>query len=1177
MDYRFRNTFARIVLMLGLLALSTSWVWAQGGSGELTGLVADPSGAVVPNAQVTLTNSATGDKRTTVTTAAGVYRFSALPIVGTYTLQTSSKGFKAVKIDNIVVSVGTITNQDIKLELGTGSEEVTVEAGAQLVQATDASISQLVDRRVWQNMPLEARNANDFINLVAGAVPEQIAGGTFRGAAVNGTRTGTGNYMIDGVDNNEQGQGGVSICGTACGQGGANTSISPDAIQEYRVITHDFNAEYGKAGGFVTDTVLKSGVNTWHGSAFEYNRVQALTANDWFSNNKNARDHLVRNQFGGSIGGPIIKDKTFFFLTAEAHRLRQSSPLTGTSMTRQFYDFVNSGQFATFIQNNLCGSPCTVPTTVGPIFQQLRQKWPQAMPLVNSTINCATNTTGACIGQGVYTTGLAYPVPVYDTATESDVTPIDQYRTSVKVDHRFSANDQFSGTYLFEDVHFQSNLEGSFTTFGVPEDNPNRAQTLGLSWTHTLSPTALNQAKFGYLRRKADFTDPGSAGIPSFYTIDALVSGFGAATNSTQFFTENQFQGKDDISVTRGKHSLKFGGEYRRTRNGSSFQADRNGHFVSWSAEDLITDSVFTDQLDNAFGYSYGGWYYAGAAINPTNGQLPDFYRGYRANEVSFYGQDDWRIHNRLTLNLGLRWEYFGPPHNFKKNIDSNYYFGTPVTPITGCVSGITPINCNANPFLPVNSPFYAFEASARPKVRNSNIWNKDLNNFGPRVGFAWDTLGNQKLVLRAGGGVFYDRLYNNVFENIRFNPPFYADETAGKFLSGVALGPLKQPGLLTIPFTSNAQFINPALFPNGLPKPIPRHIDQNLVTAYYEQYSFGVQYELAKDLALETNYVGTLGRKLIGILNRNTYDGRTSGAGPSIRPNPTFNSDNARGNYYNSNYNALDVSLRKRFSHGLSLNANYTYSKALDELSDVFRSKSTQLSATDVQNIRLDYGPADFDVRHRVVVSYNYDLPFLKGNRWLGGWTLNGIVSWNTGSPIALLDAPPSGADDGNKDGVRTDRPAFLGSGSVLNAIMGKEQRDSTGKNTYQYFDPSQFGRVINAFDTAPSDPRFVRCPTSVNQGFWCNLGVPRNALPGPMFANADFGVSKSFRITEGTKLRFDANFFDLFNHPNFTNPGAAANGSNSFFDPNFGQSLSTYGDTGGHRVTQLALRFDF
>jgi hypothetical protein len=288
------------------------------------------------------------------------------------------------------------------------------------------------------------------------------------------------------------------------------------------------------------------------------------------------------------------------------------------------------------------------------------------------------------------------------------------------------------------------------------------------------------------------------------------------------------------------------------------------------------------------------------------------------------------------------------------------------------------------------------------------------------------------------------------------------------------------------------------------------------------------------------------------------------------------FNSDNARGNYYGSNYNALDLTLRKRFSAGLSFNANYTYSKALDELSDAFRAKSGAISATDVQNIGYDYGPADFDVRHRIVVSYNYDLPFFKANRWIGGWSLNGIFSWNTGSPVYLLDAPSSGHDDGNRDGVRTDRPAFIGSGGVLNSIVGNEQVVN-GSNTYQYFNGADFARVINAFDAAPATGNFTRCPLSQNGGFFCNSSLGRNSLPGPMFTNWDFGISKSFRITEGTKLRFDANFFDIFNHPNFTNPGAGGNGSNNIISPQFGQSLSTYGDTGGHRVTQLALRFDF
>src|SRR5947208_595715 len=416
-------------------------------------------------------------------------------------------------------------------------------------------------------MPIEASNANDFVNLVAGAVPEQLAGGTFRGAAVNGTRTGTGNILVEGVDNNEQGQGGVAVCGSACGQGGANTSISPDAIEEYRVITHDFSAEYGKAGGFVTDTVLKSGTNKWHGSLFEYNRVQALAANDWFSNNGGVRDHLVRNQFGGSVGGPILKDKTFFYATVEVHRLRQSVPLTGTSMTQQFYDFVNSGQFASFVDTNLCGGACpTLPTTVGPIFQSQLQKFPLAMPLVNSTEDCSTTTTTDCIGQGLFTSGLAYPVPVYGTATEEEIEPTDQYRTSVKFDHSFSEKDRLHAVYLFEDTHGKDNLAGSDTTFGVPLDNPNRAQTAGVTWDHIFSPAILNQAKIGYVRRKANFFAPGSEGIPAMFTIDALVSGFGGSNGIPQLFTENQFQYKDDLSITKGKHSVKFGGEYRRTR-----------------------------------------------------------------------------------------------------------------------------------------------------------------------------------------------------------------------------------------------------------------------------------------------------------------------------------------------------------------------------------------------------------------------------------------------------------------------------------------------------------------------------------------------------------------------------------------------------------------------------------
>jgi hypothetical protein len=355
MEYAFRSTLTRFLLLLTVLALTAGMVWAQGGTGELTGLVTDPSGAVVANAQLTLTNTATGEKRTTVSTQAGTYRFPALPVVGTYTLETSPKGFKSAKVSNIVVSVGLVSNQDIKLEVGSGSEQVTVEAGVETVQTSESSISDLVDRRVWQQMPLETRDQNQFINLLAGAAQGNIAlnlanGGTDRGAAVNGARSGTGNYLVEGFDNNDQGLGGGGSIGASTG--GANTTISPDAIQEYRVISHNFSAEYGKAGGFVTDTVLKSGTNNWHGSLFEYNRIQALAANSFFSNRNGVKDSLVRNQFGGSVGGPIIKDKTFFYFTTEFRRDRENSPLTGNALTPDFINFFNSGAFETFMETD---------------------------------------------------------------------------------------------------------------------------------------------------------------------------------------------------------------------------------------------------------------------------------------------------------------------------------------------------------------------------------------------------------------------------------------------------------------------------------------------------------------------------------------------------------------------------------------------------------------------------------------------------------------------------------------------------------------------------------------------------------------------------------------------------------------------------------------------------------
>lgn len=1164
------SPFLSLLALAALLLLPFSRdVRAQVGQGEITGLVTDPSGASVPNAKVRLTSSATGESRDTLTTSAGIYRFVALPVVGTYAINVQASGFKTAEVAGIVVSTGTVVTQDVHLEIGSATQTALVEAGAEHIDTTDSSVSTLVDRRLWQSLPLETRTQNTFINILPGVVPDQFAG-TTRGAAVNGTRPGMSNYLLDGYDNNDQGQGGAGVGGLE-GAPGAVTQLSPDAIQEYRVITNDFPAEYGKGGGFVNDTVLKSGTNDWHGSAFEYNRVQAFAANDFFSNAAGIKDRLVRNQFGGSVGGPIVKGRTFFYATYERHTRREASPITTTGTTQDFINFVKSGAFEAFLETNpagFCmanfGVSCTgafsSSATLGPNFTKLLAKGPFPLAMKNFTPVAAGFITSP--GSGLGFVQITYPVNVYGTVTVSDPVRLDQNKGSIKVDHKLSNKAQLSGTYAITDSFSKDTFGGSDGAIGPALLNPARSQDFGTTLTYTFTPVLVNQFRASYLRRLSNSPDaPGLQGVPSVASAsDPLGVAFGNSFSLPRFFADNQFQYQDGLTYVHGKHTFKAGGEYRRTRNGSSFQVFRNSVIGPWDVENLLTDGFFGDEADLvAFGKpTFGGIAVAQATINPTTNDFPEYYRGYRANEVAWYFQDDFRVAPRLTINAGLRWEYFGPPHNFRPGIDSNFYFGTTVTPI----SGTTITDPTVNPFFPSNSPFAAGVRTGTFQVRNHNIWGKDLNNFGPRLGFAWDLFGSQKVVLRGGYGIFYDRLYNTAFENIRFNPPFFAIASLGAPVNGVPVGPLATPGLYQVPFTSPAAF-------GGLGgAPLARQVDDNLVNAYIQQFHVGVDWEYAHNFVLSVNGIGTIGQKLVGFTDPNTFDGRTAcmtpravcvaafnaGEIPSMtfsqdQINTSIAGDNFRTNAFRSSYYGLQIEGRKIFSSGLQFNANYTYSHAIDELSDIFNNGHSQITVpTDNTNIALDRGNADFDIRHRFVVSYYYELPFFKSNRWLGGWSWSGITSVQKGVPVQLIASA-----DTNRDGHSTDRPQFTGSGSISNAIQGsKSPADG-------YFNTSLFKNFT--------------CPTSVNFGLFCNSPLGRNTLIGPGFVNFDMGLAKRFRITERLSLQLQGNFFNIFNHANFQNPdGRLVDAGGTF-----GKSTATYGDLGGHRITQLAVRLDF
>lgn len=1132
------------------LGLTATQVNAQGNA-TLTGAVTDQNGAVVAGATVKAINTGTNIPNETQTTDAGLYRFPTLP-VGIYKISVEAAGFKSAQVQNVTLTVGQIVTQDIRLEVGVPTETVTVQSGGeQLAQPNESSVSTLLNRNVWENYPLENRDTNEFLNILPGAVPDAFAGST-RGAAVNGARGGMGNFLVEGYDNNDQGQGGRGALVS-----GGITSISPDAIQEYRVITSNYSAQYGKAGGFVTDTVLRSGTNDIHGSLFAYNRIQALAANDFFSNKEGVEDSLVRNQFGGSIGGPIIKDKTFGFGTVEFHRLRQGAPLTAISTTQQFIDFVRTGAFADFMESDpggFCqqnvGAPCpgafANSRTLGANFLKLQAANP--IPLATSGF---TNEAA-----GLLTGGLLYPVPVYGEVTVINRSFLNASRFTAKVDHIMSERNRFTGTFLLEDSDTGDTHGGSDTTIGVPFLSPGRSILAGLSWTHDFSPTVINEAKVSYLRHVRDFAQcPGTDQLPSVVTgIDPLGVGFGCSSNLPQFFTDNQFQYQDHISFIRGAHSFRSGIEYRRIRNGSAFEAIKNGFFLPHGVEELLTDGFFGDEADpilEPFGVPpFGGFTFAQAAINPETGTLPEFYRGYRANEWAAYFQDDWKATRKLTLNLGLRWEYFGPPHNFRSGIDSNFYFGSGDTPVP---------NPSANVFFPVNNELVAKVVRGNFQQRDNEIWKKDFNNFAPRVGFAWDVLGTQKLVVRGGGAISYDRIWNNLFENIRFNAPFFAFATVGAFGggAGVPSGPISTPGLYGVPFTE----ANTALFNNPLfnPVPSPRHMDENLKTPYIQQFNLGVQYEFARDFLFEANYINTGGRSLTGLIDINTFNGRTRG-GSSRRPNPSLGGDNFRTNAFKSTYHGGQFIVRNRPWRGLQFNSHYTFAKAIDEVSDAFNNRSGQ-RPMDNFNIALDRGRADFDIRHRFVTGFTYDLPFFRGNRWLGGWVMSGVIQMQSGVPFSVFHS----GQDPNADGYFTDRAVFIGSSFPAAYLRDRSPADG-------FFNTDDFvgmnTRVAQLGPAAACGPgNGAINPDNQNQ-WWCNGTMGRNVLSGPEFHNVDLGIHKRFAITEGTSVQLQANAFNLFNHPNFALPVSNINSSQ------FGRSIATAGTP---RVMQLAIRFDF
>lgn len=520
-------------------------------------------------------------------------------------------------------------------------------------------------------------------------------------------------------------------------------------------------------------------------------------------------------------------------------------------------------------------------------------------------------------------------------------------------------------------------------------------------------------------------------------------------------------------------------------------------------------------------------------------------------------------------MTVGLRWDYFGVPHNFRPNIDSNLYDGSSSfnqcrnnshgssVCFPGDSSPTAPLVSN-NPYFPIN-PYTASIFSGQFKIMNHDIWNKDPRDFAPRFGLAWDIFGDQKTILRFGGGIFYDRMYNNIFENMRFNGPLFAFAEAGLLFSGTTQGPYSTPGFYSVP-------INIAqIAPYGA-TPSARQIDVNMKAAYDEQVNFDLQRQIGTNWLVDAAYVGTFGHRLPGYVDVTTFAGRELGGVSHSRINPDLGSDNSRANWFNSNYNSLQLSTSKRFSHGFQFNANYTYSHALDSLSDVFNGRqfinggSIGGTVDDPYRRYLEYGNADFNLAQRFVSYGVWDLPIFKGHKWLGGWSFDATFSIQSGQPFSILDT----GSDANLDGYDGQRGEYFGPGSPMNLVVTHRLSPADG-----YIDP----RFVN-----PGTPGFIAtlfgASVPAAGAPWTDGFLGRNTMTGPKFVGTDMSIAKKFQVTERVAMKFTVSGFNIFNHPNFENP------VNDINNPSFGQSITDVqpnNSSSGARVFQFSGRLDF
>jgi len=1086
---------------------------AQTTQGGITGTIRDEKGAEISSAKVRVVNLGTGLQRETTTAGNGLYHLVGLP-TGTYEVTAEAQGFAAAKAKDVEVGIDQIRTLDFTLRVGVRAETVNVESSAELTQTETSKLGEIIDNRKVEDLPLNGRDfaqlarLNPGVAVSGGGGGQQGGEGNVSGFSSNGQRSTSNNFQVDGVDNNNY----------FAGEAAQLPSI--DSIQEFEVQTNTFAAEYGRNSGSVVNLVTKSGTNQLHGSLFEFFRNDVLDARNYFNKDAFPKSGLHLNQFGGTLGGPIVRNNTFFFLNYEGFRRR-------AGITRVTNVPTLDQRAGNFLDDN--GNPVAI--TVTPTSADLFDLFPK--PNLN-------DLSGNFISS---------PAQTDDT---------DQFL--VKVDHRLRDSDNLSARYSRTriDTFFPFTPGQSGTNvpgYGINDNGANHL--VAINYTRVLSPKTLNEARLGFTRtnvqlatqlgpQAADFgfntgwpagSELGLGNIPQlsfsggFVSGSASVSNLGGAIDQPNRTAINTYQIVDDISHTTARHSFKAGVDIRYTQLNRLYDLAFSGQ-VSFSGTNN-PEGIHNALVDLAEGLSSGALQFVG-----------DSHRNFRTTSFGFFGQDSFKLRSNLTLNYGLRYE-----------------LNTVLNEAHGRLSSFRPQNFTT--FLDPRDPniqndLPALQASGVVTQHQvGDIYDPDHNNFASRLGVAWDIFGNGKTVLRSGYGVFYETIIGNIPGNVMLNPPFLPD-----FFNAF-------PGWPDNP-------ANPDVFaPSGFP--VLTVTQQKLRTPYAQHYNLVLQQQLPGRSIFEIAYVGTEGTKLPRFRQINQAfitQAQIDALTPDVRTRmeimgiPDVVIDNvilpagiaaipniARAPFFgyaqlfqaedtiSSNYNSLQAKFDKQFSHGFSTLLSYTWSHSIDGASVFFGSgaNATTIFPQDNYNLPAERGNSDFDIRHRLSWSFLYQLPSAHNVKLLtNGWQFGGILSLQTGQPFSVLSG-----QDNSSTGLGNDRPDVVG------------DPNSGPHSVQRWFNTAVF--VQNA-------------PLTFG-----NAG--RNIVVGPGFHNFDFSVLKDTRITERINAQFRAEFFNITNHPNFALPAnilAAPNFGTLFQTPDAAQNNVGLG-SGGPRLIQFAVKLRF